>query len=91
MEKFWTREVNDSSSNHQTGTLDAGAGDDQGAQFCFRIHAHKVAARKLKGYLQFPQRTEASIFHGSLTQLKKLCLKNGPRQVLHDKRFEHWT
>lgn len=90
MEAFWIREVCDS-SNHQTGALDVGAGDDQGAQFWFHIHAHNPGARQLKGYLQFPEKTQASTFHGSLTQLKKLCLKNGPRQVIHDPHFEHWT
>jgi hypothetical protein len=91
MEKFWCAQSKDSDGREQEGVFDAAAGDEVSGQFWFRVEGHAPGARRLRGRLVFPERTEVSIFHGSLTQLRELCLRTTARGVIHDKRFEHWT
>ncbi|RDS78953.1 hypothetical protein DWU98_20260 [Dyella monticola] len=85
--KFYIRKI--STENTLNQMVEVGLADEQGATFAFRCKKPTAGARSLNGYLLFPQRTEISIFHGSVSRLKALCSKKNVYEIIRDPRFEH--
>jgi len=70
MKSFWVTPARGSDCLPLVGKVRIAAGDEHGALFSGVFEEPTRGARTLTGYLQFPERTQESMFRGSLTALK---------------------
>ena len=92
MKSFWVTPAHGSDCLPLVGKVQIAAGDENGALFSGVFEEPMSGAKTLIGYLQFPERTQESMFRGSLTTLKELCLDlPSGHAVIRDPRWDHLT